>query len=184
MDAGGGTGDGGGLMLAGKRQGHRFVATGFNPFPYLGSAESADVDPTLNMLGYLAGFGAQTAGFRTGEPWIVPAGVKTIILPSGATKRSQPGTFFTATDAQGIYNSIAWRAAGRCARSTSPIWRPRISRMSRRSRSNHPRPVARAPRRSVRTPLTPYVLAAIIALIVLEALLVYRAAAWRSKLQS
>jgi len=29
-------GDGGALLLKGERGAHRFVATGFNPFPYLG----------------------------------------------------------------------------------------------------------------------------------------------------
>jgi len=68
------TGDRGALLLSGSRNGHRFVATGFNPFPYLGRQNLPMSILTLNMLGYLAGFGAQTSGYRTGEPWMVPAG--------------------------------------------------------------------------------------------------------------
>ena len=36
-------GDGGALLLKGERGGHRFVATGFNPFPYLRSPQPSDV---------------------------------------------------------------------------------------------------------------------------------------------
>ena len=39
---------------------------------------------TLNVLGYLSGFGSEDSGHRTGEPWIVPAGVEKIITPRDA----------------------------------------------------------------------------------------------------
>src|SRR6185437_9768483 len=72
------SGASGGLLMTGQREGHRFLATGFNPFPYLGKQNLPMSVLTLNMLSYLAGLGAQTSGFRTGEPWIVPAGVREI----------------------------------------------------------------------------------------------------------
>ena len=76
-------GAGGSLLLRGERQGHRFVVTGFNPFPYLGKRNLPMSILTLNVLGYLAGVGANSGGFRTGEPWLVPAGVHEVVLPSG-----------------------------------------------------------------------------------------------------
>jgi len=73
------SGSGGALMLAGERSGHRIVALGFNPFPYLGRQNLPMSVLTLNSLSYLAGFGAETAGYHTGDPWIVPAGVDAIV---------------------------------------------------------------------------------------------------------
>ena len=100
------SGNGGGLLLAGVRQGHRYVATGFNPFPYLGKQNLPMSVLTLNMLSYLAGLGADSVGYRTGEPWLVPAGVEKIILPSGSSVAVKPGTLFTAGTQQGIYQLV------------------------------------------------------------------------------
>jgi len=100
------SGNGGGLLLAGTRQGHRYVATGFNPFPYLGKQNLPMSVLTLNMLGYLAGLGADSVGYRTGEPWLVPAGVERIVLPSGASIPVKPGTLFTGATKQGIYQLV------------------------------------------------------------------------------
>jgi Aerotolerance regulator N-terminal/von Willebrand factor type A domain len=93
----------GGLLLHGEREGHRFVATGFNPFPYLGRGNLPMSVLTLNVLSYLAGLGANSAGYRTGQPWLVPAGVDRIKLPSGLSVEAKPGTLFTDVAAQGIY---------------------------------------------------------------------------------
>jgi len=41
-------GAGGSLLLHGERQGHRFIATGFNPFPYLGKRNLPMSIVTLN----------------------------------------------------------------------------------------------------------------------------------------
>ncbi len=97
------SGSHGGLMIAGERASHRFVATGFNPFPYLGKKNLPMSVLTLNMLSYLAGLSADTAGFRTGEPWPIPAGVTKITLPSDREIAVKPGTFFTDTTEQGVY---------------------------------------------------------------------------------
>ncbi len=93
----------GGLVIAGERSSHRFVATGFNPFPYLGRKNLPMSVLTLNLLSYLAGLSADTTGFRTGEPWPMPAGVTRITLPSGREIAVKPGTFFTDATEQGIY---------------------------------------------------------------------------------
>ena len=97
------SGQGGGLLLRGERQGHRYIATGFNPFPYLGRRNLPMSVLTLNILSYLAGLGTNSAGFHTGQPWLTPAGVETITLPSGKKVKATPGTLFTDVGSQGIY---------------------------------------------------------------------------------
>ncbi len=52
-------GDGGALLLKGERGAHRFVATGFNPFPYLGRRNLPMSVLTLNAISYLAGLGRE-----------------------------------------------------------------------------------------------------------------------------
>jgi hypothetical protein len=101
------TGSGGALMLAGERSGHRIVALGFNPFPYLGRQNLPMSVLTLNSLSYLAGFGAETAGYHTGDPWIVPAGVDAIVPPDGHKIKVTPGMLFTGANFQGLYQLIA-----------------------------------------------------------------------------
>jgi hypothetical protein len=62
---------------------------------------------TLNSLSYLAGFGAETAGYHTGDPWIVPAGVDAIVPPAGRKIKVTPGMLFTGANFQGIYRLIS-----------------------------------------------------------------------------
>ncbi len=168
------TGDGGGLMLSGSRQGHRFVATGFNPFPYLGRENLPMSILSLNMLGYLAGFGAQSGGYRTGEPWMVPAGVKAIALPSGRKLAVQPGALFSDVNDQGIYQLLGSgghmipRAVNLADLAASDL--ANIPPISIATAATSPIPASAI----VRAPLAPAVLLAIIALVVIESLLVYR----------
>jgi Aerotolerance regulator N-terminal len=168
------TGSNGGLMLAGRRRDHRYVATGFNPFPYLGKRNLPMSILTLNMLGYLAGFGSQTGGFRTGEPWMVPAGVGTIVLPSGQSRAAAPGTPFTSVTSQGIYQLIG--AAGQKTERAVNLADLGVSDLQNAPPIELRAVAAGAAHEpaSVRVDLAPYILAAIIALIMLEAFLVYR----------
>ena len=101
------SGAGGGLILAGERAGHRIVALGFNPFPYLGRQNLPMSVLTLNALSYLAGFGAETNGYRTGDPWLVPAGIVQVVQPDGRSRSVSPGMLFTNANAQGIYELVA-----------------------------------------------------------------------------
>lgn len=168
------SGAAGGLMIAGTRQGHRFIATGFNPFPYLGRQNLPMSILSLNLMSYLAGLGAQTSGYHTGEPWIVPAGMRTIVLPSGRKVAVEPGSLFSETDAQGIYTLVG-EAGTRSLRAVN------LADLGASDLENVP-PIkiesagggGAAGEATVRTLLVPYVLAAIIALIMLEAILVYR----------
>jgi hypothetical protein len=168
------TGNGGGLMLSGSRQGHRFVATGFNPFPYLGRENLPMSILTLNMIGSLAGFGAQTGGYRTGEPWIVPAGVTAIVLPSGQREPVQAGTLFSSVNSQGVYQLLG--AGGQKSLRAINLANLTASDLTNTPPISIPAAAASAiPASSiVRAPLAAYILAAIIALIIMESLLVYR----------
>jgi len=165
-------GAGGALMLAGNRQGHRFIATGFNPLPYLGRANLPMSILTLNMLGYLAGFGAQGTDLRTGESWIIPAGVKEIVLPSGRKERVHGGETFSSASSQGIYTLIA-------AGGTKTLRAVNLADLATSDLENAPPlkveagSAAASEQAVVRMSLTPYLLAAIILLLVLESLLVY-----------
>lgn len=168
------TGNDGALMLAGERAGHRFVALGFNPFPYLGKANLPMSVLTLNCLSYLAGFGAETAGYHTGDPWPVPAGVDAIVLPDGSRRAVTPGTLFTAVDSQGLYQLISSDGA-RARRAIN------LANLRESDLENEPAlkvevagtgaVAAVAPRKA---PLTGEVIGAILALVLLEALVAYR----------
>ena len=51
----------------GRARGHRFVATGFNPFPYLGRRNLPMSILTLNSISYLAGLGSSSAAIEPGS---------------------------------------------------------------------------------------------------------------------
>ena len=167
-------GAGGALILRGERQGHRFIATGFNPFPYLGRRNLAMSILTLNTLGYLAGVGANSGGYRTGQPWLVPAGVNSVELPSGKTIPATPGTLFTEVSAQGIYKLIGpgttenLRAVNLADLTTSNL--ESVSPLKIESARSEAAPESV----NEKSPLTAYVIAAILAMLALEALLLYR----------
>jgi hypothetical protein len=163
----------GSLILEGRHQGHRYVVLGFNPFPYLGRRNLPMSVLTLNILGYLSGFGSEDKGYRTGEPWIVPAGVTAIVTPSGAKLKVEPGTPFTAGQEQGIYRLIGpgsqtrLRAVNLADLNQSNLENPAAIRLDV-APSPQPRDF------SERQSLTPYLLAAVLILAACEALFTYR----------
>ncbi|HYB91612.1 MAG TPA: VWA domain-containing protein [Candidatus Binataceae bacterium] len=168
------SGQGGALLLEGERQGHRYLATGFNPFPYLGRRNLPMSVLTLNMLSYLAGLGASTGGYHTGQPWLVPAGVESVILPSGRKVPASPGTLFTNVAAQGIYELVNG-AGERTPRAVN------LDNLTESDLENAP-PLRVEPSNSPpsgqasteKFSLSVWVLAAILALLALEAMIVYR----------
>jgi len=167
-------GDGGALMLKGERGGHRFVATVFNPFPYLGKRNLPMSVLTLNAISYLAGLGGSSIENRTGQPWLVPAGVESVILPSGEKIAAKPGTLFTQVSEQGIYEMIGPGAA-RTPRAVnlddltvSDLASTPALKIESASPASSPAPVME------KSSLSDYLLAALIALIALEAIIVYR----------
>jgi hypothetical protein len=165
-------GSGGALVMAGNRQGHHYIATGFNPLPYLGRANLPMSILTLNMLSHLAGFGAQGIALRTGESWVVPAGVSEIVLPSGRKETVQGGAPFSSATLQGIYTLVAadgertMRAVNLSDLATSDLEHSPPLRIE-------VRPETAGEPAVIRTSLTPYLLAAIIFLVIVESLLVY-----------
>ena len=167
-------GQGGGLLLHGEREGHRFVATGFNPFPYLGRGNLPMSILTLNLLGYLAGVGANSGGFHTGEPWLVPAGVNAVVIPSGRKIPAQPGTLFTNVAAQGIYRLLGeGNAASLRAVNLADLTVSDFVHVSPLKIETSAAPVGVEPFNE-KSSLSAYVLAAILALLALEALAIYR----------
>jgi hypothetical protein len=165
----------GSLILQGTHQGHRYVALGFNPFPYLGKGNLPMSILTLNILGYLSGFGSEDAGYRTGEAWIVPAGVTEIITPSGIKVHVEPGTPFTKGTEQGVYQLIGpgsqkrLRAVNLADLNQSNLENPATIKLDiPAGASSQPADF------SERQTFTPYLLAAILVLAACEALFTYR----------
>src|SRR3984957_14304637 len=167
-------GDGGALLLKGERGAHRFVATGFNPFPYLGKRNLPMSILTLNAISYLAGLGATSSGYRTGQPWLVPAGVARVILPSGKKKAAQPGTLFTDVSEQGVYELVGPgsaqtpRAVNLADLTESDLSSSPLLKVEAANSGSASQPVLE------KSSLSDYILLAIIALTALEALIVYR----------
>jgi hypothetical protein len=167
-------GDGGALLLKGERGAHRFVATGFNPFPYLGKHNLPMSVLTLNAISYLAGLGSTSSGYRTGQPWLVPAGVDQVILPSGKKKTAHPGTLFADVSEQGVYELVGPggaqtpRAVNLADLTESDLSSSPLLKVETANSGAAPAPVME------KSSLSDYILFAIIALTALEALVVYR----------
>jgi hypothetical protein len=167
-------GDGGAILLKGERGAHRFVATGFNPFPYLGKRNLPMSVLTLNAISYLAGLGGSSSGYRTGQPWLAPAGVERVIVPSGRKVRARPGTLFTDVSEQGVYELVGAggaetpRAVNLADLTASDLSSAPLLRVEAPSSSSTAEPVME------KSSLSDYLLLAIIALTALEALIVYR----------
>jgi hypothetical protein len=164
----------GSVIMEGSHQGHRYIVLGFNPFPWLGRRNLPMSVLTLNILGYLSGFGSEDAGYRTGEPWIVPAGVSEIITPGGTKVRVEPGIPFTRGTEQGIYQLIgpgsrkSLRAVNLADLNQSNLENPATIKLDIASGGGLP------PDFSERQTFTPYLLAAILILAACEALFTYR----------
>ncbi len=164
----------GALLLRGERQGHRFVATGFNLFPYLGKENLPMSILTLNVLGYLAGVGANSGGYRTGQPWLVPAGIETVTLPSGEKVAARPGTLFAQDASQGVYKlaGTGGKTTFRAVNFSDPGASDLLSAAPLKIESHAAAQKARTV--TEKTPLTIYLFAAILALLALEGFAVYR----------
>jgi hypothetical protein len=167
-------GDGGALVLKGERGAHRFVATGFNPFPYLGRRNLPMSVLTLNAISYLAGLGGSSSGYHTGQPWLAPAGVERVILPSGKKKTAHPGTLFTDVAEQGVYELVGPggaqtpRAVNLADLTESDLSSSPLLKVEAANSGSAAEPLME------KSSLSDYLLLAIIALTALEAFIVYR----------
>lgn len=94
---------GGSLAIALERQGFRYLALGFDPFPYLGRENLPVSIFTLNMLKWFQE-GIEERSLRTGEPIRLAARAGSIVTPTGEKfvieERSDR---FTGTYFQGLY---------------------------------------------------------------------------------
>ena len=167
-------GDGGAILLKGERGAHRFVATGFNPFPYLGKRNLPMSVLTLNAISYLAGLGGSSSGYRTGQPWLAPAGVERVIVPSGRKSGLIPARCSPTFRNRGC---MSWSVAGgaktpRAVNLADLTASDLSSAPPLRSRSPKLGPAAEPVME--KSSLSDYLLLAIIALTALEALIVYR----------
>src|SRR5579863_7792071 len=167
-------GDGGALILKGERGAHRFVATGFNPFPYLGRRNLPMSVLTLNAISYLAGLGGSSIGYRTGQPWLVPAGVEQVVLPSGKKRSANPGTLFADVSEQGVYELVGPgsaqtpRAVNLADLTESDLSSSPLLKVEAANSGSAAEPVME------KSSLSDYLLFAIILLAALEAFIVYR----------
>jgi hypothetical protein len=164
----------GSLIMQGTHEGHRYVVLGFNPFPYLGKRNLPMSVLTLNILSYLSGFGSEDAGYRTGEPWIVPAGVSEVITPGAKRLHVEPGIPFTGDVEQGIYQLIGpgsqkrLRAVNLADLNESNLENPATIKLDIPAGGGQPANF------SERQTFTPHLLAAILILAACEALFTYR----------
>src|ERR1700691_5663944 len=167
-------GDGGALLLKGERGAHRFVATGFNLVPSLGRRTLPMSVLTLNAISYLAGLGGSSSGYRTGQPWLAPAGVDHVILPSGKKKAARPGTLFTDVSEQGVYELVGPggvqtpRAVNLADLTESDLASSPLLKVEGANAGSAVEPVMQ------KSSLSDYILLGIILLTALEALIVYR----------
>lgn len=91
----------GSLMLAGERDGRRYVALGFDLFPYLGKQNLPASILTLNLLGWLADRTGQLADTRTGTTLQVGSPTTAVRQPDGQLTTVENGT--VRLTQQGVY---------------------------------------------------------------------------------
>ena len=89
------------LVLAGEREGHRYVAVGFDLLPYLGKQNLPTSILTLNVLGWLAARAGQPPDLHTGSLLPVVGADTRVQLANGETMPSVGNTVTLAK--QGIY---------------------------------------------------------------------------------
>jgi len=129
---------------------------------------------TLNAISYLAGLGGSSSGYRTGQPWLVPAGVERVILPSGRKVGAHPGTLFTDVSEQGVYELVGAggaqtpRAVNLADLTESDLSSSPLLKVEAANSGSTAEPVME------KSSLSDYLLFAIIALTALEALILYR----------
>jgi hypothetical protein len=93
----------GSLAIAVERRGSRYLALGFDPFPYLGRANLPVSIFTVNMLKWFQE-GLEERSMSTGEPIrLAPTG-GSVVTPVGEKfSLEQPADRFTGTFFQGLY---------------------------------------------------------------------------------
>jgi hypothetical protein len=101
------------LVLAGERDGRRYVAVGFDLFPYLGKQNLPASILTLNLFGWLADQAGQPPSLKTGATLTLAGESASVRLPGGETLT--PVGSLVSLRKQGVYtiheNGIEHRIA-------------------------------------------------------------------------
>jgi hypothetical protein len=153
----------GSVVLAGERDGHRYVAIGFDLLPYLGKQNLPTSILTLNLLSWLADQVGQPPSFKTGSS--LPVRDESIVVrqPDGEVLRSIGGAVTLAK--QGVY-----------AVSENGTERKLVANLTNSEESHLGRPLRLAPLappppvtpETTGRPLWPWILVGVLLLLVLE----------------
>lgn len=151
------------LVLAGEREGRRYVAVGFDVLPYLGKQNLPTSILTLNLLGWLAEQAEQPPALKTGATLTLPGESVTVRLPTRETLT--PGRGMVSLKKQGVYTISENGVERRIAVNLVNVEESRLGRPLRLTSIAPPAPVAPE---TTGQPLWPWLLIAALLLLGLE----------------
>ncbi|MBI3304268.1 MAG: BatA domain-containing protein [Deltaproteobacteria bacterium] len=128
------------LVLAGERDGKRYVAVGFDLFPYLGTKNLPASILTLNLLGWLADQAGQPPSLKTGASLALQGESASVRLPNGETLVPVGGT--VSLNKQGVYTVSENGAERRVAVNLTNAEESRLGRPLHLAPLTSPVPVA------------------------------------------
>jgi Ca-activated chloride channel homolog len=153
----------GSLVLAGERDGRRYVAVGFDLLPYLGKQNLPASILTLNLLGWLADQAGQPPSLKTGATLTLAGESASVRLPNGETLTPVSGTM--SLRQQGVYTISENGVERRIAVNLTNTEESRLGRPLRLTPIAPPAPVAPE---TTGQPLWPWLLMAALLLLGLE----------------
>jgi hypothetical protein len=151
------------LLLAGERDGRRYVAVGFDLLPYLGKQNLPTSILTLNLLGWLADQAGQPPSLKTGATLTLTGESAGVRLPGG--DMLTPGGNTIPLRKQGVYTISENGVERRVAVNLTNIEESRLGRPLRLAPIAPPAPVAPE---TTGQPLWPWLLMAALFLLGLE----------------
>lgn len=158
------------LVLAGERDGKRYVAVGFDLLPYLGKKNLPASILTLNLLGWLADQAGQPPSLKTGVSLVLTGEAASVRLPNGAILVPLGGG--VPLSKQGVYTISENGTERRIAVNVTNAEESRLGRRLRLAPLTAPAPVAPE---TTGVPLWPWLLLAALFLLGLEWWLATRA---------
>jgi hypothetical protein len=158
------------LVLAGERDGRRYVAVGFDLFPYLGKQNLPTSILTLNLLGWLADQAGQPPSLKTGATLTLAAVSASVRLPSGEMLNPTGST--VSLKKQGVYTITENGSERRIAVNLANAEESRLGRPLSLTSIAPPAPVAPE---TTGQPLWPWLLIAALFLLGLEWVIARRA---------
>ena len=151
------------LLLAGERDGRRYVAAGFDLLPYLGKQNLPTSILTLNLLSWLADQAGQPPSLKTGATLTLAGESASVRLPSGETLTPVGNT--VPLRKQGVYTISENGVERRIAVNLTNAEESRLGRPLRLAPIAPPVPVAPE---TTGQPLWPWLLMAALFLLGLE----------------